>query len=150
MSGRGTVAMTQNEVAALVGEQHKLQLGTINPDGTPHLVTMFYGMVDDKIAFWTYRTSQKIRNIERDPRITCLVETGVEYFELRGALIYGTAMTLTDPNDVRYVGAQVLRRMMVDVEEDAIAGLVEATAAKRYAVVVEPVRVASWDHRKMT
>jgi PPOX class probable F420-dependent enzyme len=141
--------MTEDEVAALVSAQRKLQLGTINPDGTPHLVTMFYGMVDDKIAFWTYRSSQKIRNIERDPRITCLVETGVEYFELRGALIYGTATLLTNQNDVRYVGAQVLRRMM-DVEDDAVAELVKATAAKRYAIVVEPDRVASWDHRKMT
>jgi hypothetical protein len=150
MSQRATVAMTDNEVAALVSEQRKLQLGTINPDGTPHLVTMFYGIVDAKIAFWTYRTSQKIRNIERDPRITCLVETGVEYFELRGALIYGNATMLTDPNDVRYVGGQVLRRMMGDAEDDAIADLVKATAAKRHAVIVEPVRVASWDHSKMT
>lgn len=142
--------MTDKEVTALVGEQRKLQLGTINPDGTPHLVTMFYGTVDDKIAFWTYRSSQKIRNIERDPRVTCLVETGVEYFELRGALIYGTATLMTDQNDVRYVGEQVVRRMMQDVEESAIAELVAATAVKRYAVVVEPVRIASWDHRKMT
>lgn len=142
--------MTDKEVTSLVGEQRKLQLGTINPDGTPHLVTMFYGTVDDKIAFWTYRSSQKIRNIERDPRVTCLVETGVEYFELRGALIYGTATLMTDQNDVRYVGEQVVRRMMQDVEESAIAELVAATAVKRYAVVVEPVRIASWDHRKMT
>jgi nitroimidazol reductase NimA-like FMN-containing flavoprotein (pyridoxamine 5'-phosphate oxidase superfamily) len=149
MNRRAAVAMTDDEVTALVGEQCKLQLGTINPDGTPHLVTMFYGMVDAKIAFWTYRSSQKIRNIERDPRVTCLVETGVEYFELRGALIYGTATMLTDQNDVRRVGAQVLRRMMDNGEDDAIAALVEATAAKRYAVIVEPVRVASWDHRKM-
>jgi general stress protein 26 len=150
MNRRAAVAMTDDEVTALVGGQHKLQLGTINPDGTPHLVTMFYGTVDDKIAFWTYRSSQKIRNIERDSRVTCLVETGVEYFELRGALIYGSATTLTDQNDVRHVGAQVLRRMMGDVEDDELAALVGATAAKRYAVVVEPVRVASWDHRKMT
>jgi PPOX class probable F420-dependent enzyme len=133
----------------MVAEQHKLQLGTINPDGTPHLVTMFYGTVDDKIAFWTYKTSQKVRNIERDPRITCLIETGEDYFELRGALIYGTAKVLTDQNEIRYVGAEVVRRMM-DIEEDAIAPFVETTAIKRYAIVVEPVRVASWDHRKLT
>jgi PPOX class probable F420-dependent enzyme len=149
MKQRAHVAMTDEEVAAMVAEQHKLQLGTINPDGTPHLVTMFYGTVDDKIAFWTYKTSQKMRNIERDPRVTCLIETGEDYFELRGALIYGTAKVLTDQNEIRYVGAEVVRRMM-DVEEDAIAPFVETTAIKRYAIVVEPVRVASWDHRKLT
>jgi nitroimidazol reductase NimA-like FMN-containing flavoprotein (pyridoxamine 5'-phosphate oxidase superfamily) len=154
--------MSEKEVAELLDEQRKLQLGTINPDGTPHLVTMFYGMVDlsdeggedgggapSRVAFWTYRRSQKIRNIERDPRVTCLIEAGEEYFELRGALIYGTAKVLTDQNDVRYVGADVVRRMM-DIEESALDQFVAATAAKRYAVIVEPARVASWDHRKLT
>jgi PPOX class probable F420-dependent enzyme len=142
--------MTPDEVSALVAAQRKLQLGTINPDGTPHMVTMFYAMVDDKIAFWTYRTSQKAKNIERDPRVTCLLEFGEEYFELRGALIYGKAEVVTDPNRVRYVGAEVVKRMMDLQDEEAIAPFVEQTAAKRYAYLVEPTRVVSWDHRKLT
>jgi PPOX class probable F420-dependent enzyme len=149
VSQRDRAKMTDEEVAALVAEQRKLQLGTINPDGTPHLVTMFYATVDDKIAFWTYKKSQKMRNIERDPRVTCLIETGEDYFELRGALIYGNAKVLTDQNEIRYVGAGVVRRMM-DIQDDEVAPFVEATGAKRYAIVVEPVRVASWDHRKLT
>ncbi|WP_312881955.1 pyridoxamine 5'-phosphate oxidase family protein [Actinomadura alba] len=148
MSDRNRIAMTEDEVSALVTEHRKLQLGTINPDGTPHLVTMFYAMVDDKIAFWTYRTSQKARNIERDPRVTCLIETGEDYFELRGALIYGNAKVMTEQNEVRYVGAEVVRRMM-DLQDDDVAPFVEQTAAKRHAYIVEPVRVASWDHRKL-
>ncbi|MBC6458344.1 pyridoxamine 5'-phosphate oxidase family protein [Actinomadura sp. HBU206391] len=140
--------MTEDEVSSLVAEQRKLQLGTMNPDGTPHLVTMFYAMVDDKIAFWTYRASQKARNIERDPRVTCLIEAGEDYFELRGALIYGNAKVLTEQNEVRYVGAEVVRRMM-DLEDDAVTPFVEHTAAKRHAYIVEPVRVASWDHHKL-
>lgn len=135
-------------MSSLVAEQRKLQLGTMNPDGTPHLVTMFYAMVDDKIAFWTYRASQKARNIERDPRVTCLIEAGEDYFELRGALIYGNAKVLTEQNEVRYVGAEVVRRMM-DLEDDAVTPFVEHTAAKRHAYIVEPVRVASWDHHKL-
>jgi nitroimidazol reductase NimA-like FMN-containing flavoprotein (pyridoxamine 5'-phosphate oxidase superfamily) len=144
---RSRIAMTDGEVAAFLGERHKLQLATINGDGTPHLVTMFYGLVDQKIAFWTYRTSRKARNMARDPRVTCLVETGVEYFELRGAMVYGRVKVLTDPNDVRYVGTEVVRGMVGDGE--ATAELVEHTATKRYAYVVEPTRVASWDHRKL-
>ncbi len=140
--------MTEDEVAALLREQAKVQIATINPDGTPHLVTMFAGLVDGKIAFWTYRSSQKARNLARDPRVTCLVEAGADYLELRGAMIYGSVRVLTDPNDVRYVGHRVVARMM-DEDDDAIGSVVEQTAAKRHAYVVEPVRVASWDHRKL-
>lgn len=136
-------------MSSLVADHRKLQLGTINPDGTPHLVTMFYAVVDDKISFWTYRASQKARNIDRDPRVTCLIEAGEDYFELRGALIYGHAKVLTDPNEIRYVGGKVVRRMMDLQDDDAVAPFVEQTAVKRHAYVVEPVRVASWDHRKL-
>ncbi len=142
--------MSADEVSALVAAQRKLQLGTINPDGTPHMVTMFYAMVEDRIAFWTYRSSQKARNIERDPRVTCLLELGEDYFELRGALIYGTVETVTDPNRVRYVGSEVVKRMMGLQDEAEIAPFVEHTATKRYAYLVEPTKVASWDHRKLT
>ena len=141
--------MSEDEVAALLEEQAKFQLATINPDGTPHLVTMFAGLVDGKIAFWTYRTSQKARNLVRDPRVTCLVEAGTDYSELRGAMIYGSVRVLTDPNDVRYVGSRVVARMTDLEDDDVIGAVVEQTAAKRHAYVVEPVRVASWDHRRL-
>jgi hypothetical protein len=75
--------MTDDEVQTLIGEQSKFQLATINRDGTPHLVTMFSGLVEDKIAFWTYRTSRKAYNLARDSRVTCMIETGTDYFELR-------------------------------------------------------------------
>jgi hypothetical protein len=64
-------------------------------------------------------------------------------------MIYGKAEIVTDPNRVRYVGAQVVRRMMNIEDEDSIRPFVEQTAAKRFAYLVEPVRVASWDHRKL-
>jgi hypothetical protein len=149
MSARTRIAMSEDEVSSLVAGHRKLQLGTINPDGTPHLVTMFYAVVDGKIAFWTYRSSQKARNIERDPRVTCLIEAGEDYFELRGALLYGNAKVLTEQNEIRYVGGEVIRRMMDLQDQDDVTALVEQTGAKRYAYVVEPVRVASWDHRKL-
>jgi general stress protein 26 len=142
--------MTGDEVASFIEEQPKFQLATINRDGTPHLVTMFSGLVENKIAFWTYRTSRKAYNLARDQRVTCLIEVGTDYFELRGLMLYGTARILTDPNDVRYVGSQVVRRMM-DLDDDAaIDSIVGETASKRYAYIVEPTSVASWDHRKLT
>jgi PPOX class probable F420-dependent enzyme len=149
VSGRQRIALTEDEVTGLLLAQHKLQLGTINPDGTPHLVTMFHAVVDGKIAFWTYRTSQKACNIERDPRVTCLLEGGIDYFELHGALIYGTAEVVTEPERVRRLGSAIVRRMMNGQGDDAIEPFVAATAAKRHAYLVEPVRVASWDHRKL-
>jgi len=141
--------MTGGEVADLLASGEKAQVATINPDGTPHLVTLFYGLVDGKIALFTYRRSQKARNLGRDPRITCLVEAGEDYGELRGAMVYGTAKLIEDHAAVVDVGTRVLERTMRH-RADELADYVERVAAKRVAYLVEPVRVVSWDHRKLT
>jgi PPOX class probable F420-dependent enzyme len=145
---REKVSMTGDEVTGLLSTTRKVQIATINPDGTPHLVTMFFGLTDDKIAFWTYRSSQKARNLARDPRVTCLVEDGEDYFELRGVQISGAVSIIEDLDGVTQVGKLIAARMP-DVPREALDAYVAHAARKRTAYLVEPLRVASWDHRKL-
>ena len=149
MKQRDRVAMTADEVSALLAESRKVQLATINQDGTPHLVTMFYVLLGGKIAFWTYRSSQKARNLARDPRVTCLVETGEEYFDLRGVAVSGLARGVEDPAGVLEIGRGVAGGM-AGVPEDAVEEYVAHAARKRGGYIVEPRRTISWDHRKLT
>ncbi len=144
--------MSDDEVTTFLEESRKLQLGTINPDGTPHMVTMFYGLVEGRIGFWTYGKAQKTRNIERDARVTCLIEAGDDYFDLRGVLLYGTARLIDTPADVLDIGMTITKRMtgISDAEStEQLRGYVEQTGRKRIAYIVEPDRVVSWDHRKL-
>ena len=76
--------MSDEEVAAFLAGQRKVHVATINRDGSPHLMPMYFVLVDGAVAFWTYTKSQKIRNLQRDPRITVMAETGEAYFDLRG------------------------------------------------------------------
>jgi Pyridoxamine 5'-phosphate oxidase len=101
---RDKVAMTGAETHELLASQHKVQLATNGNDGFPHLVTMYYALIDGQITFWTYRRSQKAKNLERDPRISCLVETGEQYFDLRGVLIQGVARRIEVPAAIAEVG----------------------------------------------
>lgn len=148
MNQRELVAMTAEETAGFLAGSRKLQLASVNPDGTVHLVTMFYAMQDGRMAFWTYRASQKARNIARDPRVTCLVEDGTGYFELRGVQVVGTARCVAEPDGVLGIGRLIAARMD-DVPASALEDYVTHAARKRVGYVVEPVRVVSWDHRKL-
>jgi PPOX class probable F420-dependent enzyme len=151
--------MSDAEVAEMLASGRKVQLATINPDGYPHLVTMYYALVDGKIAFWTYRTSQKALNLARDPRISCLVETGEAYFDLRGVQVQGTVETITDPDAVYQIGLRVGQVMgnaaagagaaATDGADDALNEYVASAARKRYGYIVNPVKVISWDHTKL-
>ena len=148
MKQRDRVAMTGDEVAAFLAQARKLQLATINRDGTPHLVTMFYALIDKRIAFWTYRTSQKARNLARDPRLACLVEDGDDYFELRGVQVTGTVRRIEDQAGVLDIGRRIAAGLG-GVPADALDDYVAHAARKRVGFIVEPTRVVSWDHRKL-
>ena len=148
MKQRDRVAMAPEEAAAFLEASRKVQLATINQDGTPHLVTMYYVMQDGKITFWTYRSSQKALNLARDPRITCLVETGNEYFDLRGVQVQGVVTVVDDPPRVLAIGRRIAG-VTLNVHEGLADDYVEHTARKRLGYVVEPARVVSWDHSKL-
>jgi PPOX class probable F420-dependent enzyme len=148
MKQRDKVAMTTGEVAAFLAGSRKLQLATINRDGTPHLVAMYYVMLDGRIAFWTYRASQKALNLARDPRITCLVETGHGYFDLRGVQVQGVVQPVEDPAEVLQIGRRIAG-VMAGTDVPLPDEYVEHTARKRLGYIVQPARVISWDHAKL-
>jgi nitroimidazol reductase NimA-like FMN-containing flavoprotein (pyridoxamine 5'-phosphate oxidase superfamily) len=147
---RDLVAMTATETEQLLASQHKVQLATNGHEGFPHLVTMYYVMMDGMITFWTYRSSQKARNLERDPRISCLVETGEQYFDLKGVLVQGTARRIEDQSAVAEVGLRITASFSdPSADGEAVAQYVAGAARKRFAYAVEPARIISWDHTKL-
>ncbi|HUZ52623.1 MAG TPA: pyridoxamine 5'-phosphate oxidase family protein [Streptosporangiaceae bacterium] len=152
MKQRDQVAMTPDEATGLLAAGRKVQLATNGTDGFPHLVTMYYVMVDGLLTFWTYRKSQKALNLERDPRISGLVEDGEEYFDLRGVLIQGMARRIEDPATVAEIGRRitaVIGGPMASADPGALTQYVEHAASKRYGYRVEPSKVISWDHTKL-
>ncbi|MBO9520574.1 MAG: pyridoxamine 5'-phosphate oxidase family protein [Nocardioidaceae bacterium] len=150
-SGRDAVRLTDEELTEFLESNMKVQVATNGPDGHPHLTTLFYVMVDGQMFFWTYGKSQKIQNLRRDPRVTCLVEDGTDYFELRGATIFGKARLIEDYDQLVDLGGRVAT-VMANGEDlgEFGAQIVAQQARKRVGVIVEPEKIASWDHRKMT
>ena len=140
--------MDANEVRALLLGPHKMHVGTHAPDGTIHLVTMFYALDDDRVALWTHARSQKAMNLRRDPRITCLVEEGDAYDELRGVQMAGSVEIVDDYERVLSLGTRIYERYFAapGVALPSLASL----ARKRVAFLVTAERVSSWDHRKLS
>ena len=149
MSRRDQIRMNEQEVRAFLEEQRILQVATIDHDGWPHLVAMWYAFVNDQVVFWTYAKSQKALNLRRDARLTCLVESGERYEELRGVQIKGRAVINDNRETVQRIGEEIYKRYTDSPLSDAIRQMVAAQAPKRVLVFVEPVEIVSWDHRKL-
>ncbi len=142
--------MSDGEIAEFVRARQSLQVATINRDGTPHLSTLWYGVLDGgEIVFETFTKSQKIKNLRRDPRIACLLEDGTVYEKLRGVQINGVAELYDDPAEVKELAKAVVAKQSPDATPDEVDAAAEFMSVKRTAVVVKPTRVVSWDHTKL-
>jgi PPOX class probable F420-dependent enzyme len=144
--------MTQAEVDELLDRQRTVTLATIGPDGRPHLASMWFGRDGQDLLMWTYRTSQKARNVERDPRVSVIAETGDSYDQLRGACLDCAVKVVRDEAEVLELGRRVHERNSASAPGDDIvavdAGL-RVQAAKRIGLRLRVERVRSWDHRKL-
>jgi PPOX class probable F420-dependent enzyme len=143
--------MSDEEVAGFLDAQRVVTCATLGKDGRPHLMPMWYVVRDGELWSWTYAKSQKVRNLERDDRVTLQVETGHEYHELRGVMIKARCVLQRELDVVAGVGEELASRYG---GEDAAVGpeareLFELQAAKRVALHFVPESMATWDHRKL-
>ncbi len=151
MSRRGQITLDREELAALLESERIAVVSSIGPRGWPHSMPLWYVPRNGEIWIWTYAKSQKVRNLERDPRATLLIETGHNYGELRGAMIEAEAVIHCDPGTVVGFAQELTVRYsegISSVEGDAKAAL-EAQAPKRVAIQFRARRTASWDHSKL-
>ncbi|MEJ6010929.1 PPOX class F420-dependent oxidoreductase [Novosphingobium aquae] len=146
---RDAVRMNDAEVSAFLAEAHSLQVATLGKDGAPHLTTVWFAVHDGAILFETYGKSQKVVNLQRDPRIAVLAEDGRTYDQLRGVSINGTAEVIED-NPER----TALMRVLVDHHfpgqtAKSLDEMAARMAEKRVVIRVKPDKIMSWDHRKL-
>jgi PPOX class probable F420-dependent enzyme len=153
--GRKDIAMTPEEAGDFLEAGRTLTVASIGAQGAPHLVPMFYIVQDGNPVFRSFTKSQKIVNLRRDPRVTVLVEKGEAYAELQGVLIEGLARLIDDPDYVLSLYGRLAAKYPVvgdhpvHLDHDQLQEAFGRYAPKNTAVVVEPTKVMSWDHRKL-
>lgn len=155
---RKDITFTADEIDAFFAEEMTLIVSTIGKDGRPHTAPMWFFIDDGNIVFRSFTKSQKIVNLRRDPRITVLVERGTAYSELQAVMIQGTVTLVDGADDPDYV-LEAYRRLAarypmigpepVELDPDALEQAFGRFAPKNTAVIVEPERIASWDHTKL-
>ena len=149
------IQMTGEEQAAFLREcalgGATMTVASVDKDGLPHLVAMWFALREGLVHFTSYRKAQKIVNLKRNPAITCLIEKGDRYTNVRGLVIQGRAEVIEDDpalSDELMWQISLSRdpghplRQVPEAERRAVS-------AKRWVVRVHPNRVYSWDHRKL-
>lgn len=148
MAERDQLAMTDAEVDHFLGQERRAHVGTINADGTPHIVPLSYVVLDGRLSFWTDPRSRKIANLRRDPRMTCLVEAGEQFTEFRAAQLSGRAELGEDPESSTRIGLALFERAAGELT-DQLRAVVAGMVPDRVGVTLHHERVVTWDHRKL-
>ena len=104
---RSQIVMSDEEIATFLEQSRTATMVTIGPNGMPHVVAMWYGLIDGKVYFETKGKSQKVQNLRRDPRIVVAVEAGHTYDQLRGVSIEGNAVLIEDTEADEYWAAGI-------------------------------------------
>lgn len=155
--------MSEEEVAAFLAEQQTVTCATIGPRQWPHLMPLWYvlreapaGEPGPRLWSWTYGVSQKVRNLEREPRSTLQVEAGEQYQELRGVMLECEPIVYEDIEIVKALGHEIFARYAsprgeAPVEElpVEVGEMIDKQAVKRVALEFVELRRATWDHRKL-
>jgi len=145
--------MSVAELAAFLDEERTVICATNGRDGFPHLMPLWYVMREADLWAWTFAKSQKVRNLERDPRATLQVEAGSEYAELRGAMLKCDVTVHRDRDLVAAFGLELFGRYRPGDEDgeldDDVRAMVLAQAPKRVALQFSTRSSATWDHRKL-
>jgi PPOX class probable F420-dependent enzyme len=148
VSRRTAIQMPEDAIEAYLRSRQFMAVATHGPRGWPHLVTVRYGWRGDDLAFQGYSKSQKIVNLRRDPRLTCLVEDAMDYHQIKGVQIEATAELIEDPA----VALEVMRTSLLHAPK-AMNGTsvdsLESISGKRTVVIIRRNRMLSWDHARL-
>lgn len=145
---RATIAMTNDEVAAFIEQSRTSTMATVGPTGAPHLVAMWFAVLDGDIWFETKAKAQKVKNLRRNPALTVMIEDGHTYDALRGVSIDGRGEIVDDADQLWRVGVNIWQRYNGPYTDEA-APFVETMLHKRVAVRLAVDRIRSWDHTKL-
>lgn len=155
--------MSEEEVAAFLAEERTVTCATVGPRQWPHLMPLWYVLRDapagepgPRLWSWTYGVSQKVCNLEREPRATLQVEAGEQYQELRGVMLECEPIVHEDIEIVKALGHEIFARYASPRGEPPVEELpvevgemIDKQAVKRVALEFVELRRATWDHRKL-
>ncbi|HUR51559.1 MAG TPA: PPOX class F420-dependent oxidoreductase [Mycobacteriales bacterium] len=145
---RNLIVLTDEEITSFVAQSRTATMATLGESGQPHLVAMWYAVIDGQLWFETKAKSQKAVNLRRDSRISVLIESGDTYDSLKGVSFEGRGVIVDDADALWQVGVSIWERYNGPYS-DELRPFVELMLNKRVAVRVDVLRTRSWDHRKL-
>lgn len=152
MNRRKQIEMDAGEIDSLLGEEKVAIISSLGPRGWPHSMPLWFVVRQGQVWCWTFTKSQKVVNLQRDPRATVLIEAGGDvYSELRGVQFESEVVIHQDLELITGFAEELTTRYAPGGEAPSPEAMeaFRQQAPKRSVLQFVPVRTRSWDHRKL-
>jgi len=138
---RSVLRMTPDELESFLQRERTLRLGTVSPDGEPHVAPLWFVWNVGTMYFNSLKRSRRGRDLEHGSRVAACVDAGHEYGELHGAVLYGTLEPVTDP--------EVSARVRKLFGEKYWNGMDIPEVRSHQWFSMRPDEIVSWDFKKI-
>ena len=138
---REQLRLTEQELDELLADERTVRAATVSPEGLPHVVPLWFVWHEGAIWINSLRRSRRAHDVVAGSAVALCVDTGVEYEELRGAVLYGRFAPASEAPDIAQVKAAFARKYW---GLDAIPDL-----KSHEWLLLRPDNIVSWDFRKI-
>lgn len=138
---RSVLRLTEEELNELLTTERSLRIGTVGPDGGPHVAPMWFVWHGGAIWLNSLIRSRRTKDLASGSPVALCVDAGTDYFELRGAVLYGTPQEITEHPKLTEV-RQLFGRKYWNIDE------IPSTKSHVW-LRVAPDRIVSWDFKKI-
>lgn len=139
-----TAALTLDEIHAFLDSRPGwIALTTQGKDGYPHTIPIGYFRDGDAVCMGCRAPTQKTRNIERNPRVSLMLESGSSMADIKGVVIQGDAEVITSGPELLRLAREGARRR--GTPEDQLP--TEPSPGAAY-IRVTPKKYISWDYAR--
>jgi hypothetical protein len=130
----------------LLGRRLIANFATLNPIGTIHLVPLWFVWEAPYLLLPTNGLTRKVRNLERDPRATVMIDDSRGGFDLRGVTMRGEA-TIDRGAGATAVNRQIHLKYLTE-DGRALAAVDRYLATDDVTIRLSPDRITTWDLRE--
>ena len=138
---REQLRLTDDELNGLLETERTLRAATVSPQCAPHVVPLWFVWHDGAIWINSLRRSKRAHDVAAGSEVALCVDTGDEYGELRGAVLYGRFQAAEGESGLSQVRLMFARKYWA---LDSIPDL-----KSHEWLALRPDRVVSWDFRKI-
>ncbi len=140
---RQSPPLNEEELEAFFNQALIARLGSLNPDGSIHLVPVWFKYEDGDILIGTNERTRKAKNVKRNKNVSLLIDSQERPY--KGVLIYGQAQL--EQEDALGKRISILARHL----PADIAQKVGSDLASQFALItirIKPQRIISYDDAK--